>query len=159
MYYRMYTITIKLLFYYEFSSTWNYFKTKGKINVLCSWIYRLHTRKYSKSHFGNPVKVLGCLLPMEISVSIWPKCRHSCDLTAQRVYQNTWGRRSIKTNEVFGGGDYGPSKHMKFLGPSKCMSFQKGKHKNGSIKAHEVFGPSNEILYQIWLCKWIFWWW
>ena len=139
MYYRMYTIPIKLLFYYEFSSTWNYFKTKGKINVLCSWIYRLLTRNCSKSHFGNPVKVLGCLwLPIEISVSIWPKCRHSCDLTAQRVHQNTWGRGSIKTNEVFGGGitvhqntwnfwvhqyawvfrrgntKMGPSKHMRF---------------------------------------------
>ena len=47
----------------------------------------------------------------------------------------------------------GPSKDMRFLGPSKDMRFHEGKHKNGSIKAHEVLGPSNEmrfkILYQI----------
>ena len=46
----------------------------------------------------------------------------------------------------------GPSKDMRFSGPSKDMRFHEGKHKNGSIKAHEVFGPSNEILYQICLC-------
>ena len=43
----------------------------------------------------------------------------------------------------------GSIKRHEVLGPSKDMRFHEGKHKNGSIKAHEVFGPSNEILYQI----------
>ncbi len=54
---------------------------------------------------------------------------------------------SIKTHEV-----EVPSKHMRFLGPPKHMRFQKGKHKNGSIKAHEVsegetqkMGPSKHM--------------
>ena len=38
----------------------------------------------------------------------------------------------------------GPSKDMRFLGPSKDMRFHEGKHKNGSIKAYEVLGPSIE---------------
>ena len=42
-----------------------------------------------------------------------------------------------------------PSNHMRFLGPSKNMRFQEGKHKNGSIKAHEVLGPSNEMRFKI----------
>ena len=38
---------------------------------------------------------------------------------------------------------------MRFLGPTKDMRFQEGKHKNGSIEAHEVLGPSNEIMFKI----------
>ncbi len=50
---------------------------------------------------------------------------------------------SIKRHEILKGEnlDLGPSKDMRFLGPSKDMRFQEGKHKNGSIIAHEVLGP------------------
>ena len=43
----------------------------------------------------------------------------------------------------------GPSKDMRFLGSSKDMRFHQGKHKNGSIKGHEVLGPSNEMRFKI----------
>ena len=42
----------------------------------------------------------------------------------------------------------GPSKDMRFLGPAKDMRFREGKHINGSIKAHEVLGPSNEMRFK-----------
>ena len=59
---------------------------------------------------------------------------------------------STKRHEIKGSGGEtknGSIKAHEVLGPSKDMRFHEGKHKNGSIKAHEVFGPSNEILYQI----------
>jgi hypothetical protein len=43
----------------------------------------------------------------------------------------------------------GPSKNMRFLGPPKHMRFQKGKHKNGSIKAHEVLEPLNDMRFLV----------
>ena len=43
----------------------------------------------------------------------------------------------------------GPSQNMRFLSPPKHMRFQKGKHKNGSIKAHEVLEPLNDMRFLV----------
>ena len=70
-----------------------------------------------------------------------------------RVHQITWGFGSIKTHEVLTGEkiDFGPSNHMRFLGPSNQMRWWK----MGKI----WLGPSNHMSADPWVLAMIFWAW
>ena len=62
------------------------------------------------------------------------------------VHQNTWGFWVQQNSWAFSKGK-GSIKKYEVLGSYKRL--QEGKHKNGSIKAHEVSGPSNGMKFKI----------